>query len=63
MEHQVSIERPILFEQVARRLINIEEHQCSLPSDEEPYEASCQYQSRFTNPEIVAVLGDVVRRV
>ena len=54
-------ERPMLFEQVARRLINIEEHQYSLPSDTEPYKASCQ--SRFNNPEIIAVLGDVVRRM
>ena len=51
----------MLFEQVARRLINIEEHQYSLPSDVEPYTASCQ--SRFNNPEIIAVLGDVVRRM
>ena len=51
----------MLFEQVARRLINIEEHQYSLPSDTEPYKASCQ--SRFNNPEIIAVLGDVVRRM
>ena len=53
--------RPILFEQVARRLINIEEHQYSLASDTEPYKAACQ--SRFNNPEIIAVLGDVVRRM
>ena len=54
-------ERPMLFEQVARRLINIEEHQYALTSDTEPYEASCQ--SRFNNPEIIAVFGDVVRRM
>ena len=51
----------MLLEQVARRLINIEEHQYSLPSDTEPYKASCQ--SRFNNPEIIAVRGDVVRRM
>ena len=51
----------MLFEQVARRLINIEEHQYALTSDTEPYEASCQ--SRFNNPEIIAVFGDVVRRM
>ena len=54
-------ERPMLFEQVARRLINIEEHQYSLAGDAEPYKAACQ--SRFNNPEIIAVLGDVVRRM
>ncbi|MCP4965331.1 MAG: hypothetical protein GY926_08845, partial [bacterium] len=54
-------DRPMLFEQVARRLINIEEHQYSLPSDAAPYKASGQ--SRFSNPEIIAVLGDVVRRM
>ena len=54
-------ERPMLFEQVARRLIDIEELEYSLPSDPEPYEASCQ--SRFSSPEIIAVLGDVVRRL
>ena len=43
----------MLFEQVARRLINMEEHQNSLASDTEPYKAACQ--SRFNNPEIIAV--------
>jgi len=51
----------MLFEQVARRLLNLEEHQYSLTSDVEPYKAKCQ--SRFNNPEIIAVLGDVVRRM
>jgi len=51
----------MLFEQVARRLINFEEQQYSLPSDVELYKAKCQ--SRFNNLEIIAVLGDVVRRV
>ena len=46
---------------MARRLINIEEHQRALASDVEPYKASCQ--SRFNKPEIIAVLGDVVRRM
>ena len=54
-------QRPMLFEQVARRLIEIEELEYSLVSDPEPYEASCQ--NRFNNPEIIAVLGDVVRRL
>ena len=49
------------FEQVVRRLINLEEQQYSLPSGIEPYKAKCQ--SRFNNPEIIAVLGDVVRRL
>ena len=49
-------ERPMLFEQVARRLIDIEEHEYTLATDDVPYVASCQ--SRFNNPEIIAVLGD-----
>ena len=48
-------ERPMLFEQVARRLIDIEEHEYTLATDGVPYVASCQ--SRFNNPEIIAVLG------
>ena len=54
-------DRPMLFEQVARRLLNIEEHEYHLNSDLAPYRASCT--SRFNNPEIIAVLGDVVRRM
>ena len=40
----------MLFEEVARRLINIEEHEYSLPNDEKKYEAA--RQSRFNKPEI-----------
>ena len=47
--------------EVARRLINVEELEYTLETDEEPYEAACQ--SRFSSPEIIAVLGDVVRRL
>ena len=54
-------ERSMLFEEVARRLLEIEELEYSLPTDTEPYEASCQ--SRFNTPEIACVLGDVVRRL
>ena len=54
-------DRPMLFEQVARRLINLEEHEYALASDHEPYKAA--RQSRFNNPEIIAVLGDVIRRL
>ena len=54
-------DRPMLFEQVARRLINLEEHEYSLANDQEPYKAA--RQSRFNNPEIIAVLGDVIRRL
>ena len=54
-------ERKMFFEQVARRLIDIEELESTLPTDREPYEASSQ--SRFNNPEIIAVLGDIVRRL
>ena len=51
----------MLFAQVACRFIEMEELEYSLVSDPEPYAAS--RQSRFNNPEIVAVLGDVVRKL
>ena len=54
-------QRPMLFEEVARRLLNIEELEYALSTDAQPYEAACQ--SRFDTPEIIAVLGDVVRRL
>ena len=54
-------ERPMLFEEVAQRVINIEELEYTLQTDVETYVAS--KQSRFNTPEIVAVLGDVVRRL
>lgn len=54
-------ERPMLFEQVACRLINTEEHEYHLTDDAEVYTAWCQ--SRFNKPEIIAVLGEVVRRM
>ena len=38
-----------------------EELEYTLETDEEPYEAACQ--GRFNSPEIIAVLGDVVRRL
>ena len=47
--------------EVARRLINVEESEYSLGTDEEPYEVACQ--GRFSFPEIIAVEGDVVRRL
>ena len=54
-------DRPMLIEPVTRRLLNIEEHEYHLNSDHVQYRASCT--SRFNNPEIIAVLGDVVRRM
>ena len=54
-------ERPMLFEECARRLIDLEEMEYTLSTDDVPYEASSQ--SRYVNPEIVAVLGDGVRRM
>ena len=42
-------------------MINLEEMQYSLPSDAEPYVAASR--NRFGSPEIIAVLGDVVRRL
>ena len=53
-------QRPMLFEQVARRLINVKELEYTLATDDKPYEAACQ--SCFNKPELVAALGDVVRR-
>ena len=51
----------MLFERVARRLINVEELEYTLETDEEPYGAA--WQSRYSSPELIAVLGDVVRRL
>ena len=51
----------MLFERVARRLMNLEEMQYSLASDAEPYQAS--NQSRFNAPELIAVLGNCIRRL
>ena len=51
----------MLFEEVARMLLNREELGYDLDSDAELYGAG--RQSRFDTPEIVAVLGDVVRRL
>ena len=49
-------QRPMLFEECAQRLFDLEEMEYSLPTDETQYVASAQ--SRFVKPEIVAVLGD-----
>ena len=54
-------QRPMLFEEVARRLIDVEEMEYMLPRDETPYEA--RSPSRFTDPEVLAMLGDAVRRL
>ena len=54
-------QRPMLFEEVAAMLLEREELQYSLESDEAPYTARAP--SRFVAPEIVAVLGDVRRRL
>ena len=51
----------MLFEEVARRLIDVEEMEYMLPGDETPYEA--RSPSRFTDPEVLAMLGDAVRRL
>ena len=51
----------MLFEEVARRLLNIEELEYDLPSDTLKYRAACT--SRFNTPEHVAVMGDVIRRL
>ena len=54
-------DRPMLYEEVARRLLDLEELEYYLDSDDEVYDAN--EQSRFDIPEIVAVLGDCVRRL
>ena len=54
-------QRPMLFEEVARRLIDVEEMEYTLPGDTTPYEA--RSPSRFTDPEVLAMLGDAVRRL
>ena len=54
-------QRPMLYEQCVQRCYDIEEMEYSLPTDDVPYVASSQ--SRFVKPEIVAVLGDNVRRM
>ena len=54
-------ERPMLFEEVARRLIDIEEHEYTLATEDVPYVASCQ--SRFNNTEIITVMDNMVRRL
>ena len=51
----------MLYDEVARRLLDLEEQEYHLDSASEVYEAN--EQSRFDNPEIVAVLGDCVRRL
>ena len=62
MLFQVPVDQYSVFSyEVARRLINVEELEYTLETDEEPYEAACQ--GRFSSPEIIAVLGDVVRRL
>ena len=54
-------DRPMLFEETARMLIEREELEYDSMTDTEQYKASGQ--SRFDTPELVSVLGDVVRRL
>ena len=54
-------DRPMLFEQVARRLLNLEELEYHMAQDQVRYVAS--NKSRFNTPELIAVLGDVIRRL
>ena len=57
----LSRQRPMLFEEVAAMVLEREELEYSLEADEAPY--SARAPSRFVAPEIVAVLGDVRRRL
>ena len=50
-----------MYEQVARRLLTIEEHKYGLTSDTESYKAACR--NKFGDPEIEATLRNVVRRL
>ena len=54
-------ERPMLFQEVAAMVIEREELEYYLEDDDAPYRARAP--SRFVAPEIVAVLGDVRRRL
>ena len=54
-------QRPMLFEEVARRLIDLEEMEYTLPGDETPYRA--RSPCCFTDLEVLAMLGDSVRRL
>ena len=54
-------DRPMLFEEVAAMLLEREELEYQLENEEERYEA--RSPSRFVAPEIVAILGDVRRRL
>ena len=56
-------DRPMLFEEVARMLMNREELEYSLSSDSESQPYRTSGQSRFNTPELVAVMGDVIRRL
>ena len=46
----------MLFQEVARRLIDVEAMEYVLPGDEIPYKARSPF--RFTDPEVLAMLGD-----
>ena len=51
----------MLFEEVARMLADREELEYALADDATPYEA--RSPSRFTDPEVFAMLGDAARRL
>ena len=54
-------DRKMLFEEVARMLLDREELEYHLAEDEEKYMA--RSPGRFTEPEVCAMLGDAVRRL
>ena len=51
----------MLFEEVARMLLDREELEYHLANDESKYVA--RSPSRFTEPEVTAMLGDATRRL
>ena len=53
--------RPMLFEEVARMLVEREELEYQVDGDAFEYHA--RYPSRFVSPDIIACLGDATRRL
>ena len=51
----------MLFEEVAKMLVDREELEYQLPDDVAPYEA--RSPSRFTEPEVMVMLDDACRRL
>ena len=59
--YQILTARKLTFEQLFLALIDREELEYQLDTDEEPYTAPSQ--SRFDTPEFIIVAGDTLRRL